>query len=202
MWIRESDCRNIVSECWNRAGVKDIMEKMVHYCVKLEEWGGGIVKELRTNLVSCRQELQKFRSRRDTVGVQQYNDVRRQYLRLLKKYEIYWKQRAKQFWLREGDKNTRFFYKYASVRKEHNKIKKLKYAQGEWKETDGDIRDVIEKYFDNLFRMTEHGDILTDMEHVCKVTNGQNQRLIMPITDDEVKAAFLCTERNRQVWMV
>lgn len=38
-WIKESDCRNIVQECWGMRIEPNIMEKMVRVCAKLEEWG-------------------------------------------------------------------------------------------------------------------------------------------------------------------
>lgn len=47
---------------------------------------------------------------------------------------MYLRQRAKQYWLLDGDKNTRLFHKYAFRRKKHNKIKQLKDDIGEWKD--------------------------------------------------------------------
>lgn len=110
------------------------------------------MKELRAKLDNCRRDMKKFRSRRDSYGVLNYNRVRWEYLCLLEKQEIYWKQRVKQFWLREGDKNTRFFHKFASSRKENKSIKKIKDAQEEWKETDSEIQEVITEYLGNLFK--------------------------------------------------
>lgn len=71
--------------------------------------------------------------------------------------KIFWRQQAKQFWLRDGDKNTRFFHKYASARKEHNQIRRLKHEEGEWKEKDEEIQDLITTYFANLFQSQDPG---------------------------------------------
>lgn len=193
MWIREQDCRNIIQECWNKKGVTDIMDKMIECCAKLEEWGGGMLKEMRGILANYRKELGKLRSRRDSSGVQEYNQLRWEYLRLLEKQKIFWKQRAKQFWLHEGDKNTRFFHKYASVRKEHNKITKLKDDQGVWRETDQEIQEVIVNYFENIFQTLSMGEQLSDRDTVRRVTD----ELCLPVMDEEVKTALFSMHQEK-----
>lgn len=97
VWIKEGECRNIVQEGWNANGVSDIVDKMARWCAKLEEWGGGLLKEMRSQMENCRRELRRYRSRRDSYGILRYNRVRWEYLCLLEKQEIYWKQMAKQF---------------------------------------------------------------------------------------------------------
>lgn len=44
---------------------------------------------------------------------------------LLYQEEAYWKQRAKMFWLAEGDENTKFFHSNASARKKSSHISHL-----------------------------------------------------------------------------
>ncbi|KAK3198467.1 hypothetical protein Dsin_021882 [Dipteronia sinensis] len=72
----------------------------------------------------------------------------------LDKEERYWRQRAKVEWLNKGDKNSRFFYMKASVRKARNKIRGLKDEAGNWKETDVDMEGIISNYFQKLFTST------------------------------------------------
>lgn len=80
--------------------------------------GGGLLKNMRDQMMKCRREMKKYRSRRDSDGILKYNRERWEYLCLLEKQEIYWRQREKQFWLQEGDKNSRFFHKFASTGRE------------------------------------------------------------------------------------
>lgn len=126
VWLKEKDCVNMVKENWSYMEDHEILEKLQYVCLKLEEWGGGIGQEYKQKMKNCRVQLRKFRSRRDRHGVQRYNEVRWEYLNLLEKQETYWKQRAKQFWLQEGDQNTRFFHRYVSVRKNKSCIQRIK----------------------------------------------------------------------------
>ena len=45
--------------------------------------------------------------------------------KLLEDEELYWKQRAKNFWLENGDLNTKFFHAQASGHKAPNKVSSL-----------------------------------------------------------------------------
>ena len=53
---------------------------------------------------------------------------------LLLKEEMMWRQRSRSLWLREGDKNTKYFQRKASWRRKKNTISKLKDEEGVWVE--------------------------------------------------------------------
>lgn len=75
-------------------------------------------KKYKMKIQKCRNLLRKLRSRRDGLGIQQYNATRWEYLQLLEQQEIYRKQRAKQFWLREGDRHSIFLQLCVNSEKE------------------------------------------------------------------------------------
>lgn len=160
-WIREKDCLQVVKNSWGSTVGEDILSRISFCCLKLEEWGGGVNQEFKLKLIDCRKKLRELRSRRDILGIQTYNEVRWKFLNLLEQQEIYWKQRAKQFWLREGDNNTRFFHKYASSRRKANAILRLKNDEGDWKATATEIQEVITNYFSRLFQSSGGGSVVT-----------------------------------------
>lgn len=84
--------------------------------------------------------------------------MRWDYLKLLEKQEVYWHQRAKQFWLQSGDRNTRFFHNYATTRKVNNYIQGLKDQNGEWQERESKIQDIIVEYFEELFTTSSNDE--------------------------------------------
>ncbi|XP_074352667.1 uncharacterized protein LOC141691812 [Apium graveolens] len=150
-------------------------------------------KECRNIVQDCwnaaGRELKNLRSRRDAGGIQKYNKVRWEFLCLLEKQEIFWKQRAKQFWLREGDKNSHFFHKLASTRRGQNSLKRIKDANGEWQETEAEIPGVVVDYFSELFQSSEVDEGLLQSERVSLVTEEQNSLLVRSVTSDEVEHA-------------
>ncbi|KAF4363008.1 hypothetical protein F8388_020524 [Cannabis sativa] len=57
--------------------------------------------------------------------------------------EIFWKQRSKQLWLREGDSNSKYFHASATSRRRRNSIQKLKDSDGVWVDWKGRLPSVM-----------------------------------------------------------
>ncbi|KAA3482120.1 reverse transcriptase [Gossypium australe] len=87
--------------------------------------------------------------------------------------EKYWAQRARTQWLREGDRNTRYFH------------------YGAWHEDKNEICTVAWSYFDDLFKSTVEPDEEFDLHFVPKcITDNMNRNLNREVTDAEILAAF------------
>ncbi|XP_074359619.1 uncharacterized protein LOC141699666 [Apium graveolens] len=57
IWVRESECLNLVRDNWNVNGNESIMEKIEYVCLKLEEWGGGKVKEMESDCLNLVRDI-------------------------------------------------------------------------------------------------------------------------------------------------
>lgn len=64
---------------------------------------------------------------------------------------MYWQQRAKSFWLRDGDSNSKFFHAYATTRKVRNIITSLKDDNGVQITNQESMSNVVQDYFLKLF---------------------------------------------------
>ncbi|KAH9650390.1 reverse transcriptase domain-containing protein [Citrus sinensis] len=69
--------------------------------------------------------------------------------------EIYWKQRSRADWLKEGDKNTKFFHGKASARRRKNRIWGIEDKFGRWIEKPNEVEHEFCNYFTNLFTSTQ-----------------------------------------------
>ncbi|XP_074369830.1 uncharacterized protein LOC141711313 [Apium graveolens] len=56
IWIGERECRNIVQEWWRQDGERDLMEKIMSCSLKLEEWGGGLIREMKVQIGKYRKK--------------------------------------------------------------------------------------------------------------------------------------------------
>ena len=89
---------------------------------------------------------------KDSSSSEEFVKAKQRYIILLDKKEAFWKQRAKQHWLAEGDTNTRFFHSMASARQRRNRITRLNDDFGKWHSTDNGLEELIVDYFETLFK--------------------------------------------------
>jgi hypothetical protein len=64
---------------------------------------------------------------------------------------MFWQQRARANWLKNGDRNTSFFHAHASERRRVNKIKKLKREGGGVVEREEELGPFITNFYKSLF---------------------------------------------------
>lgn len=84
----------------------------------------------------------------------------------MEREEIMWKQRSRVAWLKDGDRNTKFFHPKSSNHQRRNRITPLKDNEGAWIERD-QLYEHIVSYFINLFSAnSEHRsmDFLSTLE--------------------------------------
>lgn len=71
---------------------------------------------------------------------------------LLSRDETFWRQRSRTQWLKDGDRNTKFFHQRASKWRRKNIIKGLKDEVGFWQDSPESIKKVMVEYFRKIFR--------------------------------------------------
>lgn len=65
--------------------------------------------------------------------------------------EVYWRQKSRADWLREGDKNTKFFHSKASAREERTEFRALKMLRGGNRLMIEEVEKEFCEYFQKLF---------------------------------------------------
>lgn len=69
--------------------------------------------------------------------------------------EIFWSQKARSKWLKEGHKNTTYFHASVKTRRKRCRISTLQKYNGGWCKTKNEIRKEIETNYQDLFSSTQ-----------------------------------------------
>ncbi|KAH9672066.1 reverse transcriptase domain-containing protein [Citrus sinensis] len=189
VWLREVDCSEVIRESWHSNPGHSIQNKILACGSALTEWGSHLGRNFRKRIMDCKNRMASLRGRRDRNGVAEFTEARNRYNKLLHSHEVFWKQRAKSLWLREGDQNTRYFHASASARKRQNSLGNLRNDQGEWCANSDEVDALIVDYFKGLFTV---GEVQTAEVLQCvatKVTSEHNSMLLAPFSAIEVKDA-------------
>lgn len=82
--------------------------------------------EMQTRFASLRDLQNEEQGQHAEINKKFHEEV----LWNLAKDEIRWKQHAKQYWLQNGDRNTKYYHSYANQRKRNNNIQSLVDSNG------------------------------------------------------------------------
>jgi hypothetical protein len=115
---------------------------------------GGLKKTVLVSEELIRKKIKELEVIQETANncdLEAENGFREEVNGLLEQEETKWRQRAKEKWLRHGDRNTNFFHAGATQRKSHNLISKIVDAQGRECNTLEGIEQAFVSYYKALF---------------------------------------------------
>lgn len=112
---------------------------------------------------------------------------------LLMDEEIYWKQRLRADWLREGDNNTKFFHAKSSAYKRKKKIWGIENSHGSQLKEKEEIESEFSSYFQEFFTTTSPTPnqikaVLKEMP--AKVSPKMNAQLEKRFTVEDIAEAL------------
>ena len=117
--------------------------------------------------------------------------IRRELNELLDDEELYWGQRAKAHWLKEGDKNTKFFHAHASDRRKQNTILGIWDESGRWCEEKESIAQAAVAYFENIYTTASPSRVEDVVVAIpVRVTEDMNESLSHAFTREETATAL------------
>ncbi|CAB4268382.1 unnamed protein product [Prunus armeniaca] len=112
MWTLEKGCEDIIREAWDSTDAMGGVKEGIKNCAgKLAKWNKLTFGHVQKQLAAAHKELEVLQGRMGQDQVLLKKKVERTIVVLLEKEEVMWRQRSRVAWLKEGDKNTRFFTK-------------------------------------------------------------------------------------------
>ncbi|KAL5570555.1 hypothetical protein UlMin_027130 [Ulmus minor] len=150
-------------------------------------------KRLGKDISGLKKVLDRLSSSHSRQDWEEANKVQKELVSLLHKEEQYWKQRSRVSWLRDGDKNIKFFHRKASNRRFKNEILGICDENGCWQTEIGLVKSVFKDYFDAIFSSSNPSlELIKEVigSIPCRVSEEENRFLLQPFVADDVKAAL------------
>lgn len=109
-WTKDSRCEEIVRRNW--AGDSDhCQDKLMGIQAMDSEFEEYRISEIKKELNMVEQLLKNDDLWNGGIDdLARYRELKRKHVDLLQKEETAWRQRSKATWLKEGDKNSKFFH--------------------------------------------------------------------------------------------
>ena len=109
----------------------------------------------------------------------------------LEREELKWKQKSRDLWLKEGDRNSKFFHASTLVRRRRNFIIEIQLNNGQWIHSREDIEQYFAAHFQEVYQTT-HPQIPQDLEGLMSpcISDAENMELACMPSPQEIKAVI------------
>ena len=121
-WTKREDCKAIIEASWGfrvDLSTPDGISENLRICAaELSRWNSTVYGQIPKKIQDNRNRLNALAIREKDGDLSlEINKLKGEINALLDDEEIYWGQRAKAHWLKEGNRNTKFFHAQASKRR-------------------------------------------------------------------------------------
>jgi len=126
----------------------------------------------------------------DKVRSDQVTKYHHDWENLCKQVEIFWRQKSRVQWLKEGERNTRFFHRSIMASRAHKRISSIKDEGGNILNPHEEIKAMLVQHFQGIANETfsnREYSIKDITRHIPRlVSREENYNLNRPVTEEEV----------------
>ena len=170
------------------------MEKIKALKVKLKAWNKGVFgnvdeqKKSTLKNVALWDDIESQRPLSDGER-QERMGAMEDFKKWVIMEEISWRQKLREIWLKEGDRNTGIFHKMANSHKKRNNIDRIRIGD-QWLTGTKEAKLGIAKAFKEL--LGDPGDWRASLEglNFSRLNDMEALRLEVPFTEDEIHVAL------------
>jgi hypothetical protein len=126
-WMHDEEYNAIVRTAWEEAGnetidASSVAHKLARCQTRLSSWSSRKFRRVDKELEKKTKTLEVLQRNENEGNWEEIRRLKGEIESILEHEDIKWKQRAKQNWYANGDRNTPFFHAWANHRRRINQI--------------------------------------------------------------------------------
>ncbi|CAM8884344.1 unnamed protein product [Rhodiola kirilowii] len=194
MWLRHEGYSDVISNCWMDEGKKgDLLGKLKCCRVRLAAWNKAVFGRADDRVSKLKAELERVKNQfRTQEVIEKEARISKDLEEWLAREELFWRQRSRVEWLKEGDANTKFFHEWASSRERRNTIVRIKEG-GRWITEEEDICRKAMSFYADLYKQEIQREEVNWVEELgcvkVKLSDEACHQFSSPFTASEVQEA-------------
>ena len=205
-WLSHPSFNEIVTQTWKSfippSGSKmyQFQQKLKNLKAVIKNWNTFVFSNIFQEIKILERKMEETQQKIITGGRTEELAAQEQELHKLleerrKQEEILWRQKSRITWLKEGERNTKFFHKSTIQRRMQNRIPHITNQQGAQTEQQEEIEQVLLDYFQSMQQEDHTVDRQPAINQISQlipkqVTAEHNKMLLRPVSPQEVDLAM------------
>lgn len=166
-WSKDGRCEDLIKQHWLTYDSQWVVKAEAIKALD-SDFKEYRVSEIRKEIKVIEEQFKEVRMwESGAEELQRFKNLEKRHSDLLQIEETIWRQKSRAVWLKEGDKNTKFFHGKASQRKKVNEILKLRDEHGGWWKGEEDVERLLVNYYSELFTSSDP-DLIDETCEVVK----------------------------------
>jgi hypothetical protein len=124
-----------------------VKEKIQKCQQEISKWNGSHKGQTEKLISQKTKRLEELQDGDGFLDLENIHTLQQEVNDLLEQEDLKWRQRAKENWLRHGDKNSKYFHACANQRRRTNQISRILDEDGRLCTTQDDIEQAFTNYF-------------------------------------------------------
>ncbi|XP_061368719.1 uncharacterized protein LOC133311659 [Gastrolobium bilobum] len=192
-WQADPRFSNLIKANWNQA--TNLYDGFHSFTPVLKDWNKnvfGFIQHKKNKIIARLDGIQKQSSSHPSRHFEKLEaKLRKELSDILDQDEQLWHQKSKGDWIRDGDRNTRFYHTSTLIRRKRNKVLKLQDEAGHWINGEEELIALARNFFINLFKEEISVPIwLHTSNSWPEIKEDQLESLSLSVGMEEVKCAF------------